>query len=683
VARVGAPVVLALFQGWGDRPERLGNVIAEAETPNFDQLWEAYPHTLLETCGAAVGLTPGMVGSAAAGYAAIAAGRPVTQAAACLDAAIADGSFFTNPVLIELARQVRDEGRRLHLLGLISDGQVVSRERHYLALLALLAKAGVPGRQVLVHAVLDGYDTPARSGMNYLARLAAEMRRTAIGRVATLMGRAYGLLPLGGWEACERAYGALVHGAGRLAASAIEAVQAGYSRGEDDLTLSPAVVLGPDGLPLGRLADGDLLLCFNHREEGLERLLTALLAPAEPPFDRGKRPELRVTTLAEYGLAKPFGVTVAWPAEPSPPSLGQVATVAGRRLALVAEAVVADRQQLLGRGAALDPALCLALPSPPLEHMVDHPQRLTTAITAQVTAWLEAGAADLIVADYFNVDLAGHLGQPETARLAVEALDATLAPLVRAARRAGATVLLSGCFGNVEDLALANTARPNPAHSLNPVPLLLINDTLKGLALPESGEHGLADLGVTLAAILGVELPRATGCDLLAQLAPLAAPRPSEEGPAALEISAAEALAMMIAAGRDAARWYQAAAGCAADPEVGLVYGALGRDEERRTQALERRHELLAGSPAPAPRRDGPRGAAAPDPRATALGALDRAVAEEWQTYRLLCELAARNLDPHGTAVLEQLANEELEVFQRLQRLSESEAIRLLALGTG
>src|ERR1035438_7502481 len=125
------PVVLALFQGWGWRAERLGNVIAAAETPNFDQLWEAYPHALVDTVGRAVGLAAGMVGSAAAGYTTLAAGRAVEQPAAVLDRALADGTFLSNDILATVAAAVRDEGRRLHLLGLVSDGLVVSCERHY------------------------------------------------------------------------------------------------------------------------------------------------------------------------------------------------------------------------------------------------------------------------------------------------------------------------------------------------------------------------------------------------------------------------------------------------------------------------------------------------------------------------------------------------------------------------
>ena len=673
------PVVLALFQGWGWRAARLGNVIAEAETPNFDQLWEAYPHALVDTVGRAVGLADGMVGSAAAGYTTLACGRPVAQAAAVLDAALADGSFFERPALAALSAAVRDQGRRLHLLGLVSDGQVVSCERHYHALLTLLQAAGVPGERVFVHAVLDGYDTPARSGMNYLARFAAEMRRTGIGRVATLMGRLYGLLPLGGWEATERAYSALVHGAGRLVPSAIQALQAGYSRGEDDLTLSPSVVLGADGLPLGRLCDGDILLCFNHREEGLERLLEALAAPTFHAFERGTPPALELVTLSDYPLAGGWGARAAFIAPAAEVSLGAVAAAAGRGVGMVAESSIAERTAFMARGAAADAVRLVALPSPSLEAVIEQPERLTAAITAQVVAWLEGGETDLIVADYFNADLAGHLGHAESARLAVEALDATLSPLVRAARKAGATVLVTACFGNVEELAEADSARPNPAHTTHPVPLLLIADRLKGLGVPDTLEVTLADVGVTVAALLGIAVPGATGLDLMAVLRSSPEPRAAEEGPASLEIAGLEALGMIILAGRDALRYYTAASERATDAEGAAVYRALGRGEERRMHALERRYELLSGGEACAERPD-PWRDTAPPTDLSPLAVLDAAIEEEWATYRMLTEIATRNVDPEGTTVLEQLASEELEVLGRLQRLSEAEALRLLSV---
>ncbi|NUP98827.1 MAG: hypothetical protein HUU35_03110 [Armatimonadetes bacterium] len=684
--QVSGPVVLVLFDGWGYRPEPFGNVIAEAVTPSYDQLWEAYPHVLLEASGPAVGLSEGTVGSAAAGYATIAAGRPVEQPPLRLDRAVDDGTFRTNDVLRAAAATVLEQGCRLHLLGLVSDGQVVSSERHYFELLSLLNEAGVPGDRVLVHAILDGYDTPHRSGMNYLARFAAEMMRSGVGRVATLLGRSYGMADTGGWEATERAYAALVHGAGRLVPSAIQALQAGYSRGEDDVTLSPSVVLGSDGLPLGRLGDGDIVLCFNHRESGIERLLSALLAPRFEAFEREEQPALRGITLTGYSYAAALGCQVAFPAPARPVSLGHRLAAAGKRVAVVSEGVAESHLRRLVAGA--DPATVTTcfLPSPPAEEVVEKPERLTAALTTTAVELIEGGEHDLVVVSYLNADLAGHYGQVAAARRAVEALDGALPPIVRTARRVGATVLLSSCYGNVEELEPATASRPNPAHTIHPVPLVLINDRFKGHQVPRGASHTLADLCGTVLGLLGLEVPsEVSGQDLSARLVAEERTDAEDDGAQApLEISAAEAIGMTIMTARQARAYYQTGARRAGDPESAALYRHLADEEARRIRALERRYELLEpGHPYAPPEIGGEADYDLPDPRLRPLEVLEVAIREELETYRIFTEIATRNLDSQGKTVLEQLASEELEQLAQLQRLSDSEAIRLLSAFDG
>lgn len=679
------PVVLVLFDGWGHRSETFGNTLAAAETPNYDQLWEAYPHVLLEASGPAVGLSPKMVGSAAAGYATIAAGRAIEQPPLRLDKAVERGTFRSNEVLVQAATETVAGGGRVHLLGVVSDGQVISSERHYFELLGLLAEAGVPGGKVFVHAILDGYDTPPRSGMNYLARFAAEMMRTGIGRVATMLGRGYGLASTGGWGETERAYAALVHGAGRLVPSAIQAIQSGYSRGEDDTSLSPAVVLGPDGLPLGRLEDGDLLICFDHREDGLRRLLQALLADSFEGFAREQRTALRCVALTQYSFAAELGCAVAFPAPEQVETLGSRLAADGRRIGLVAESFMESHLRRLVAGAGAERVTTRFLPSPPLDAVTDQPGRLVEELTSAAVELISGGECHLIVVDYVNADLAGHQGDSAAARQAVEALDAALSPLVRAARKVRATVLLSSCYGNVEALDLPNAARPNPAHTTNPVPLLLINDAFKGYHVAGGGPFTLADLAPTIFGLLGAtargELP---GQDLVAALAPIEEAGETEDAPPApMEISAVEAIGMCLVTDRHARAYYLSAADQATDADSATLYRHLAGEEARRLKVLEQRFRLLE----PTATLDAPPSELAdiePPPRGLApLEVIELAIQEELDTYRLLTDMAARNLDPQGTATLEQLATEELAMLARLQEISESEAIRLLSAATG
>ncbi|MCC7492649.1 MAG: hypothetical protein IT204_09895 [Fimbriimonadaceae bacterium] len=672
------PVLLVIFDGWGYRSEPFGNAIHSAEVPNWDQLWEAYPHALLAASGPAVGLSDGTVGSAAAGFATLAAGRPVEQPPLLLDRAHAEGSFAASPVFADLARRVRETPARLHLLGMVSDGQVVSAERHYFALLHLLAAAGVPGQKVLVHGILDGYDTPPKSGIHYLARLTAEMMRTGVGRVATLLGRNWGMAQTGGWEATERAWAALVNGVGRLVPSAIQAIQAGYSRGEDDITLSPAVMLGTDGLPLGRLADGDLVLCFNHREEGLERLLRALLQDGFRGFGRERPLAIEAVSLTGYRYGPELGLTAACASPERPPGLGALLAAAGKRVALVGESLMESHLRLLVSGARAERVDWRLIPSPPLHQTCEQPARATEAITAAAVELLTAADHELIVADYVTADLVGHCGQAGPAQQAIEALDSALSPLVRSARRAGATMLLTACYGNVEELELSHGARPNPAHTANPVPFILIDDRLKGYRIPRLPQAGLADVTATVLALLQVPpAPDMTGRDLSANLRPATAPSAAVEGPLPLELAAPEAIAMVLEASRSTRDYYQHAATAADDSDSAALYRVLRSEEDRRLRDLQRRLDLLAPeSAAPSPEPEPP--VEPPDPGLPPLEVLDAALREELETYRVLTEMAARNVDAEGRAALEEIAAEELELLDRLRRLSESEAIRVL-----
>lgn len=673
------PVLLVVFDGWGYRPEARGNAIVAAETPNYDQLEEAYPHLVLEAAGEAVGLPAGTVGSGPAGFATLAAGRPVAQAQQLIGSAIDDGSFNANPVLREMIARLRDGDGRLHLVGLVSNGEVVSSEAHYFELLHLLAESGVAGEQVFIHAVLDGYDTPPRSGMNYLARFAAEMMRTGVGRVATLMGRNYALPGVSSWEPLERAYGAMVLGAGRLAPTAIQAIQSGYSRGEDDADLSPTVVLGTDGLPLGCVRPGDQVLCFCHQLRGIERLLRALADPAFDGFAREDWPAPRVIGLAGHRTLERLGCPVAFPAEPPRCTLSRELAAAGKRVALLCESAAADHLEPLQAGVGPETVSSFVLPSPPLHEIVERPERLARELTEQAVELLDQAAADLIVVDYTNADLAGHRGQPETARAAVEALDAVLPQLVRAARRAGASMLLTACYGNVEQLETPNSARPSPAHTANRVPLVVIDDRLKGYQFQGLEQAGLADLAPTVLAMLHLDIcQHMTGIDLLAYLHPAAPEERGETGAAPVEIDAVEALGMAIVAEELARDYYTAAAAAATDLDAAALYRHLAAGEAERLRGLERRRALLApGSDEPTAGRFDP--APRPSPGLSPLEVLDLAIKEELESYRILAELAARNLDPQGAVVLEQLANDELDFLERLQRLSEAEAIRLLS----
>ena len=239
---MNAPVALVILDGWGIAPRGDANAVLLAETPNFDRLWQQYPHTMLSASGEDVGLPPGIMGNSEVGHLNLGAGRVVRQEVSRINEAIDDGSFYENAALVEILERLRGTGGRLHLLGLTSDGLVHSAEKHYLALLELARRRGLTGDRVLVHAILDGRDTSPRSAPAYLETLQEAIERLGAGRIATVTGRYYAMDRDNRWERVRRAYDLFTAGEGYRAVSAREAVQAAYDRGETDEFVSPTVI---------------------------------------------------------------------------------------------------------------------------------------------------------------------------------------------------------------------------------------------------------------------------------------------------------------------------------------------------------------------------------------------------------------------------------------------------------
>jgi 2,3-bisphosphoglycerate-independent phosphoglycerate mutase len=275
------PLVLLIRDGWGVCDEdagaaaRHGNAVRLARLPVLDHLLATYPHSLLQASGEAVGLPPGQMGNSEVGHQNLGAGRVTYQDLMRISLAIRDESFFHNPVLLKVMGEVRRTGQRLHLMGLMSDGGVHTHMQHVLALLDMARQQRLTADQVIVHAILDGRDTPPRSGAGYLEQLDQEIQRVGIGRIGTVIGRYYSMDRDNRWERTKRAYEAYVAGTGRQATSAVAAVRASYEAGEGDEFVEPTVIVGDDGLPIGRVQDGDGIIFFNFRPDRARQITRA------------------------------------------------------------------------------------------------------------------------------------------------------------------------------------------------------------------------------------------------------------------------------------------------------------------------------------------------------------------------------------------------------------------------
>jgi 2,3-bisphosphoglycerate-independent phosphoglycerate mutase len=503
------PIVLVVLDGFGIGRDPAADAIAAARMPTWRGLLRDWPHAILRASEDAVGLPPGQMGNSEVGHLNLGAGRPVLQDLPRIDAAIADGSFADRPAFIEACRRASGTGGRLHLIGLIGPGGVHAHDRHLVALAELAAARGVP--HVRVHALLDGRDTPPRSALGFVADLE---RRLATAhpdaRIASVGGRYYGMDRDGRWDRIERGYDAIVHGVGERATSATAAIETGYARGENDEFVSPAVVVGVDGT----VRPGDPVIHTNFRADRARQLAHALVDPVFDGFDRaapdGTPPpgDRFVVTMTAYEAGLP--VQVAFPPEEAR-SLAQAFSEAGWRQLHVAETEKYAHVTYFFNG-GVEP------PFPGEErHLVPSlkvatydlaPEMRAVAITDVLVEGIASGEYDFIVANYANPDMVGHTGVWDATLTALELLDGCLARVVGAIEGVdaddpsapGALLAITADHGNADELRDA-IGNPVTAHSLNPVPFVLVGRRAAGLRLADGI---LADVAPTLLELAGL-----------------------------------------------------------------------------------------------------------------------------------------------------------------------------------
>ena len=474
-------LALVVLDGWGLAPDGPGNAVGQASNPAFDELWGRFPHTTLSATGRDVGLPEGQMGNSEVGHLNLGAGAIVKQDLTRLDDAIADGSFFENPVLREACEVARTGPRgRLHLMGLVSDGGVHSGWEHIEACIEMAAREGVP--DLVVHAFTDGRDTPPTAGPGYLAELERWLRHA--GRIGTVCGRYYAMDRDRRWERTKLAYDAIVHAEGPRAASAIEAVEESHRREETDEFVRPTVIGDYDGM-----ADGDAVLHLNFRPDRARQMVQALGERDFDEFDRGRAPEVHLTTLTEY--RKGWRYPVAFPPRSPEVTLAQVIAERGGRQLHVAETEKYAHVTYFfngGREAEWEGEERCLVPSVRDVPTYDHRPEMSAAAAAD--AFCERWTADAYrfgIINFANPDMVGHTG--------------VIAAAVAAVHGSGGACIVTADHGNADNM-LEPDGSPNTAHSTNPVPLIV---TVPDLDLGAGGR--LADVAPTALALLGFERP--------------------------------------------------------------------------------------------------------------------------------------------------------------------------------
>ena len=487
-------VCLVVLDGWGLAPAGPGNAVSLARTPVFDELWESYPHGQLEAGGRHVGLPDGQMGNSEVGHLNLGAGSVVMQDLARIDAAVQDGTFAANAVL----RAAMTDVQRVHLIGLVSDGGVHSGWSHLRALLELGAEMSVP--DLAVHAFTDGRDTSPTAGAGYLQEVGRWCDRAGVGRVASVVGRYFAMDRDRRWDRTQRAYDLLVHGRGEhRAPDAVAAVEAAYARDETDEFIAPTVA--GEAAPIG---PGDSVIAFNFRPDRMRQITRALADPSFADVDRGgAEPVARYATMTEFEEDWPY--PVAFPAQRPAVTLPAVLADRGLRQLHVAETEKYPHVTYFFGGGEEDPEVGeerALVPSPRDVATYDLKPEMSAreAAAAFVEGWGEGDKAFGIV-NFANPDMVGHTGVIPAAVRAIEVVDECLAQVVAAVHATGGACVVTADHGNADHM-LEPDGRPNTAHSLNPVPIVV---TVPGLEVREGGV--LADVAPTVLRLLGIERP--------------------------------------------------------------------------------------------------------------------------------------------------------------------------------
>ncbi|HET9786144.1 MAG TPA: 2,3-bisphosphoglycerate-independent phosphoglycerate mutase [Pyrinomonadaceae bacterium] len=506
------PLALIIIDGWGYSPVREGNAIALATTPYYDELTELYPHTLLEASGSRVGLPAGVMGNSEVGHLNIGSGRVIRMDVSRVDYEIATGGFLKNEVLVAAMEGVKKRNKALHLMGLVSDGQVHSSLEHLYALLRM-AKAHDVTR-IYIHCFLDGRDTPPSSGIDYVSMLQKKIEEIGAGKIASVVGRYYAMDRDKRWERTKRAYDLLVHGEGDRNTDPLNAIKRSYERSLTDEFMEPVVITDDNSQPIGTINEEDAVIFFNFRPDRARQLTRALAVEGFKEFPVPGRPKVHFVCFTLYD--RTFPLPIAFAPHEHQNVLAEVwAGISVRNYRLAETEKYAHVTYFFNGGVEKEypSEHRLLVPSPKIATYDLQPEMSAFKVTDQVLRGIEDNQTDIFVVNFANPDMVGHTGKLDKTIEACQYVDTCLGWITKAIKGAGGVTIITADHGNAEQMVNPETGQPHTAHTTNPVPLHLIDEASRGLKLRDGG--ALEDVAPTLLGLLGITQPaEMTGRDL-------------------------------------------------------------------------------------------------------------------------------------------------------------------------
>jgi 2,3-bisphosphoglycerate-independent phosphoglycerate mutase len=519
------PLVLIILDGWGYAPPSNSNAISLARKPNYDRLLVEYPNTLVHTSGRFVGLPTGQMGNSEVGHLNIGAGRVVYMDITKIDLMVENGELFSNKLLLDAMKHAKTDGRRLHFIGLLSDGGVHSHQNHLYAMLKMAKQNGVD--RTFVHAFMDGRDTGPTSGAGYIESLQKKSRELGgAGCVASVSGRYYAMDRDKKWEREKLAVDAMVHGVGEGGryTDPVQGVKDSYNKGVTDEFIVPFVVTDNKGEPLATIRDEDVVINFNYRADRA-RQITRCLARRSGLTPNGGReldaadtldqviPPDTVPKNLKYLCMTKYDVKYSLPFIVPPESLNNIlANVMGQlnmRNLRVAETEKYAHVTYFFNGGVEQPFPGedrVMVQSPKVATYDLKPEMSAAGVADAVVKAIEDATFDVMVVNFANADMVGHSGQIPPTITAVETVDHSLGRIYTALRRCGGAMIVTADHGNAEQMVDPTTGGPHTAHTLNPVPLILVSETAKQFTLRTDG--ALQDISPTVLGLLGIPQPK-------------------------------------------------------------------------------------------------------------------------------------------------------------------------------
>lgn len=499
------PVVLIVLDGWGYREGGDDNAIHAAHAPTWNRLWQTAPHTLISGSGRDVGLPAGQMGNSEVGHMSLGAGRIIYQSITRIDAAIEDGSFFSNPVYADAIDRATRAGKAVHILGLLSPGGVHSHESHIAAMIRMAAQRGA--KQVYLHAFLDGRDTPPRSAEASLAAATAQFAELGCGRIASIVGRYFAMDRDNRWDRVEAAYRLLTEGAAAFtSADAVSGLHAAYARDENDEFVKPTVIAAAGEAP-AFIRDGDAVIFMNFRADRAREITRAFVDTGFSGFTRRAVP-----TLAAFVMTTEYSADIHAPVAFGPDNLdnvlGDYIAQQGRTQLRIAETEKYAHVTFFfsgGREALFPGEERILVPSPDVATYDLKPEMSAPEVTDRLVEAIRSGKYDVIVCNYANGDMVGHTGVFAAAVKAVEALDGCLKRVTDAVLEAGGDCLITADHGNVEQMSDHETGQAHTAHTCEPVPLVYVGPRAVRFTV---NDGRLADIAPTILSLMKLPIPQ-------------------------------------------------------------------------------------------------------------------------------------------------------------------------------